>query len=457
MSDSVVTLLQNKKEQLTDENIKTLMDFDQLNTANNCSESTRYNQTQMLIRFISKVKKNFKDVTRDDVEKYLASRKDVKDCTVDNDKIILKKFYRWLYGMKKKEYPECVDWITLTNNYTYKKPSDMLTDDDVRRLMAKCNNLRDRCIVSLLDDSACRIGELVGIDVGDVHNDGENISIFVTGKTGPRNIGLITSSALIIELLNQSDKNPKAPLFVSYNQKTYGQRLTDNGVYEMLQTLRDRAHITKKVTPHCFRHKRLTQYAKTGRVNEAQLRIFAGWNSSSHMSSVYLHLTEEDVDASRRAIVTGKKPKPKEVEASDLLPITCPRCGKSNDSQNTYCCSCWMPLTRPNVDRDIQIINAFKSKFTRMVVDVDTVVAEYTQFRSTTEEYLQFYRTFEGEMSISVESLQQRLQWTKHRFERFINGLVETGVLKVEDGVITIQTQDGKSVFDNFELFKKML
>ena len=296
MTDSVVTLIKNKKEQLTDGNIKTLMDFDQFNTANNCSESTRYNQTQMLIRFISKVNKNFKDVTRDDIEKYLASRKGVKDCTVDNDKTIIKKFYKWLY--KTEDYPELVKWIQLSNNYTYKKSSDMLTDDDVKKLMAKCNNLRDRCIVSLLDDSSIRVGELVRINVGDVHNDGENLSVTVTGKTGTRTVGLITSAPLITELLNHSVKDKDAPLFVSYNQRTYGQRLTDNGVYQMLQVLKERAGITKKVTPHIFRHSRLTQYAKTGQVNEVQLRLYAGWGKNSSMPSVYLHVTEEEEDAS---------------------------------------------------------------------------------------------------------------------------------------------------------------
>jgi hypothetical protein len=171
-------------------------------------------------------------------------------------------------------------------------------------------------------------------------------------------------------------------------------------------------------------------------------------------------MTEAEVDDNRRTLITGKEI-PKTIEKSILLPIKCPRCGKDNDDDNNYCYSCWLPLSRKNIDRDIKIISTFKSKYTRMAINVDKFVEEYYTFRSTTEEYLEFYKGFTGKNSISVESLQERLNWKKSRFERFIHGLLETGVLTIKDGVVTIETYESngvqKSVFDNFLMFQKML
>lgn len=459
MTGLVETLIQNKKHLLTDENITPLMDFDTSNKANGNAELTRYGQMQILIRFISFIKKNFKDVTRKDVEAYLASR-EVKSYTLDGEKTVIKKFYKYLNNSEL--YPDNVKWITLNNDYTYKKPSDMLTETEIKRLIEKCDNLRDRCIVVVLDDTAIRVGELCNLDNGDVHNDGEHMSITVKGKTGERSIGLITSAPIMNEYLNlHPDKNnSEAPLFISLNQKTYGNRLTDVGVYQMLQVLRKRAGIKKKVTPHIFRHSTLTRYAGL-RMNESQMRMFAGWTADSSMPEVYLHMTEEEVDDNRRAMMTGDELKKKKPEKSMMLPIRCPRCGKQNDSNNTYCISCWLPLTRESIDRDIQITTAFRSKYMKMVMDIDGFVNEYYQFKTTTEDYLEFYKAFGGKLSVSMDTLHEKLQWPRKRSETFINGLVECGVVKIEYGSITIQTYEfngvQKSVFDNFLMFQKML
>ncbi|MCJ7571596.1 MAG: phage integrase N-terminal SAM-like domain-containing protein [Candidatus Thermoplasmatota archaeon] len=127
----VDTIILKKKNQLKENNVKTLMDFDLFNRANKVTECTRYNQTILLMRFITRTKKNFSDVTRKDVEAYLASRK-VKASTLDMDKIILKKFYKWLNG--GKTYPDCVEWLKLSNNYVYKSSEDMLTEAEIQPL-----------------------------------------------------------------------------------------------------------------------------------------------------------------------------------------------------------------------------------------------------------------------------------------------------------------------------------
>ena len=96
-----------------------------------------------------------------------------------------------------------------------------------------------------------------------------------------------------------------------------------------------------------------------------------------------------------------------------------------------------------------------------MSINVDAVVNEYYQFKTTTEDYLEFYNAFMGQFSMRMDELFQRLQWAKNRFERFVNGLLECGVIEIENGIVTIQMYDlngvRKSVFDNFLMFQKLL
>ena len=462
MDDLVETRLKNaiKKNQINNKTAKVLMEFDRYNKANGLSEYTRFTQMQQLITFSSTVKKEFKKLTKKDIELYFSEKKG-KKYSIEIYKIYIKKFMKWLYG--GDDFPECVKGI-LPAKYTYnfKKPEDMLTENEIKKLIDVCDNLRDRTIISLLYDTAIRVGELCNLNVGNIINDGEHLSITVSGKTGQRTIGLISSAPLINEYLNLHMYKNKldAPLFISHNGKNYGGRLSENSVLEFLNVYKERAGIKKKVTPHMLRHSKLTQLARKG-MNESQMRIFAGWSRNSNMPSVYLHLTSEDVNNKRLELETGIKPKPKEIEKSSFLPITCPRCNKQNDSSYQYCQNCWLPLERETIQQDIKLISTFKSRFTKMSVDVDKCISEYYGFKSTTEEYLEFYKAFEGKNSIPIELLRQKLNWTKSRFEQFIDGLIETGVLTIKNGTITIETYESnggqKSVFDNFLMFQKML
>ena len=165
-------------------------------------------------------------MTKKDIELYFSEKKGSK-YSIEIYKIYIKKFMKWLYG--GDDFPECVKGITYARNaYKFKKPEDMLTENEIKKLIDVCDNLRDRAIVSLLWDSAIRVGELCSLNVGNVTNDGEHLSITVSGKTGQRIIGLISSAPLINELLNQHMHKNKldAPLFISHNGKNYGGRLT---------------------------------------------------------------------------------------------------------------------------------------------------------------------------------------------------------------------------------------
>ena len=90
--------------------------------------------------------------------------------------------------------------------------------------------------------------------------------------------------------------NQNAPLFITYNRYGSGKKeLNIHTVQNRLKVIAAQAGIQKRVHPHGIRHARLTDLSKQG-FSEMELRIIAGWESSSLMPAVYVHLSGADVE-----------------------------------------------------------------------------------------------------------------------------------------------------------------
>lgn len=88
------------------------------------------------------------------------------------------------------------------------------------------DNLRDKAFISILYESACRIGEILNLKIKDVTIDQYGCVIMVDGKTGMRRIRLIESSPDLVMWINNHPKKQDrdAPLFIHIlsNNKQYG-------------------------------------------------------------------------------------------------------------------------------------------------------------------------------------------------------------------------------------------
>lgn len=89
----------------------------------------------------------------------------------------LKKFFRWL-GKK-----ELVDWFTIGEIKTRKFPDELLTEDDIKKMIGACKNPRDRALIAVLWESGFRVGELGNMRVRDVELTDEGTWIKLFGKT----------------------------------------------------------------------------------------------------------------------------------------------------------------------------------------------------------------------------------------------------------------------------------
>lgn len=296
---------------------------------------------KILKHFCLFVKKDLKKVRRKDIENYLDyyTEKGVNNSTLDLYKIHIKSFFKWLY--KSEDYPEIVKW--LKRGKSKSKEKEILTREEVKKLLQSALSTRDKCLISLLYDAALRLGEATNIRLKDIDEDNYGFKIKVDGKTGVRRIRLVNSVPALRRWINdhpfKEDKD--SYLFICLTRQL-GLPLGVNGAYKVIEKTAEKSKINKNIHPHLFRHTKLTHLAEEG-FNEMDLRIFAGWSRSSSMPEVYLHNSERNVEDKilrKNGLLSKTEEKQSEDNKKVLKPRECPMCETLNDVSNKFCSKC---------------------------------------------------------------------------------------------------------------------
>ncbi len=332
-----------ESEKILPEHLEALREFDKDNVLKSLTLSSRRNYLIVLRLFFLKVRKPLKKITRKDVEGYLLSIDKLSEPTKIGRKTTIKIFFQKYYKMKKG-YPDVVEWISLRRGNNNHLPADqLLTKEEILTIANRTDNLRDKAIILLLYESACRIGEITNLSIKDAVSDNFGYVLSVSGKTGQRKIRIIDSALILKEWINNHPykDNPDSPMFICLSKKDYGNRLTIAGIYRMIRLSVKRTEIRKRVHPHLFRHSRLTELAREG-YQESWLKKFAGWTGSSRMPEIYISLSAKDIDD----VMLEKKGLKQKTTSIDraLDYIICAKCNTPNSPTNKFCGNCAMPL-----------------------------------------------------------------------------------------------------------------
>lgn len=284
--------------------------------------------------------KNFEESNREDIE-VLVGKLERSDryfrFTVRDLKLTLRKFYKWLRNTDK--FPEEVKWYKTHIKYDgITNPEDILTDEEVQKIINCSTNPRDRAFISMLYESGCRIGEILLLRMNQVKFDSYGAQALVNGKTGFRRVRIISCVPYLTEWINKhpmkDDKN--AYLWVSNKHK----RISYSSTISLLRRTAKRAKINKRVNPHNFRHSRTTHLANF--LTEAQMKEHFGLVQGSDMASIYVHLSGRDVDNALLKVYGIENEEEK--KESLLKPRHCERCGETNQATNKFCYKCSIPL-----------------------------------------------------------------------------------------------------------------
>ncbi len=177
---------------------------------------------------------------------------------------------------------------------------DAISISQVRQLISQPAGLstpeakRDRAMLELLYASGMRASELVALNLGDVDTSGHSVRCFGKGHK-ERLIPIYPQAAKVVEeYITQvrsrfvhGDAEPA--LFV--NQR--GERLTRQGLWQILKAYAKSAGLGKEVTPHTLRHSFATHMLSGGADLRSVQELLGHANIST--TQVYTHLTSEHV------------------------------------------------------------------------------------------------------------------------------------------------------------------
>ena len=137
-------------------------------------------------------------------------------------------------------------------------------------------------------------GELLGLKVKDVDFDRNRAR--VRGKTGPRMIYYSDSTrrAMLAYLRTRPDRG-----IIEFFLSERGGPLNRDSLRNILQRARRRARITGRVCAYQLRHLCATSRLREG-MKEEELRELLGHRPGSKMLSIYVNMTDEDLEVSQR-------------------------------------------------------------------------------------------------------------------------------------------------------------
>jgi len=299
---------------------------------------TKYVYIQVTIRWAKTNGKDPLQASRDDVSQFFEKmlEEGLKRRTASMYLNRFKAFVRWLNG---GELPEA--WKSFKVN---ERPEGDLRDkilqpEDIKKLLKGSKSVKTKAVISLLYESAMRIGELTSLRIKDIEFTDYGLRVRIKGKTGERVIPIHDSVPYLRAWLQlHPSPKPEAYLFPGRD----GGRSPTKSLAELVKVAGERVGL-EGIHPHMLRHTRLTELAK--KLTEQELKLFAGWTKGSKMASVYVHLSGRDVENAVLGKVFGMKEIKEEEEKRALEPKVCPDCGYMNPADSSFCLKCGYPLT----------------------------------------------------------------------------------------------------------------
>jgi site-specific recombinase XerD len=290
------------------------------------------------------------EATKRDVERAVAwiNAQPYKSWTKHGLKLALKRLVQYTkHGScdAKTPTPPEVDWIPMKvdERDNRVKPETLLTADDVKAMMMRAENKRDRALVSVLFEAALRPGELLGMKVGSVEFKENYCIITVNGKTGVKRIPIVASYRPLLEWLEEHPKKDEieAPLWASLSNNSKAEGISYYYLRKLLRRLAEKAGLKKDVWPYLLRHSCLTLLAKV--FTESKLKLYAGWVMESKMVKRYVHFSTRDLEG---AVLELHGLKEADSTSQILKANDCPRCKRKNPPDSVRCGFCGFILDK---------------------------------------------------------------------------------------------------------------
>jgi integrase len=303
----------------------------------------------------------------------------------------LKRYAKYLKKMGYDiDLEEIGDIKTPAQQWDSKTEDDLLSEEEVRRIIDVCETDRDKAIVAMLYDGSMRPGEVRTLKWKNVVFDEFGARLSVKFKTNyERHIRLTISVPYLNRWKEQYPEQirPEGNVFVSLlNVNGKHHPLTKIGITMLFRRLKARSGI-EKLKPSIFRPTKITHDLEDG-YNQTYVQMKAWGNMSSQMLRIYAKPSKEflDREALERSGVgddlakIAERKKQYRTQKTEKLwkPSECPTCQNLNPPGVNFCLLCRKPLTQEAM-AEVQRVETFSNEQITEILSNPEKIAQLTE------------------------------------------------------------------------------
>jgi site-specific recombinase XerD len=249
------------------------------------SQKTLSGYKMELSMFAKYINKAVVQITTSDIRKYLAHNKDWMITTVDGKLSVIKTFFGWMV----KEEMLLRDPSAKIN--APKKPKRLpksLSVEELEIVRDSCETLRERALIEVMYATGCRLSEVANMKTNDINS--QEMSLRVIGKGDKERIVYLSVKAMHqLRKYLKSRKDDCEYLFVT--KRRPASQMTGRSFERIVDKIKERAKLSKNLTPHVFRHTKATLMMESGADLADVQQILGHENPSTTL--IYAQVSEE--------------------------------------------------------------------------------------------------------------------------------------------------------------------
>jgi site-specific recombinase XerD len=228
---------------------------------------------------------NIIELDADDINNYLTTlmKNQRISASQQNQRINAIKFYYEKVLGRERMY-----WQIDRPKREHRLP-EVLSKAEVKRIINSCNNLKHRCILSLIYSAGLRRSELINLKIIDINSDRGLICI--KAAKGKKDRYSLLSIALLEELrIYYKQYRPLTWLFEGQEPNT---KYSPTSIANILNKACLKAKINRRITPHMLRHSFATHLLEQG-TDLRYIQTLLG-HSSSKTTEIYTHVSNKNL------------------------------------------------------------------------------------------------------------------------------------------------------------------
>ena len=260
------------------------------------SSNTIESYKRDLAKFYEYIKKDFKNIDKNDVKDYLKYISNLNERSVARNISTLKSFHKFLIINK---YIKDNPMDSISSPKLGKKLPNTLSEEDINKLLnikLKDNfSYRNKAMLELMYATGLRVSELINLKVYDVNLDEALVKTMGKGsKERIIPVGDYALSALRVYIEEYRSSLFKKEINDYLFLNNHGKKMTRQGFFKIIKKLAIEQGINKDFSPHTLRHSFATHMLKHG----ADLRIIQELLGHSDVSTtqIYTHVSNEELE-----------------------------------------------------------------------------------------------------------------------------------------------------------------